>query len=52
VPETSLVDDILDGLMRKRLEWQGYLSGVKGALPSTQGGGLKALRPHQGDLEN
>jgi hypothetical protein len=34
VPETSLVDDILDGLIRKRLEWQGYLSGVKGALPS------------------
>jgi hypothetical protein len=52
VPETSLVDDVLDGLIRERPEWQGYLSGVKGALPSTQGGGLKALRPHLGDLEN
>jgi hypothetical protein len=52
VPETSLVDDVLDGLIRERPEWQGYLSGVKGALPRTQGGGLKALRPHLGDLEN
>jgi hypothetical protein len=52
VPETSLVDDVLDGLIRERPEWQGYLSGVKGALPSTQGEGLKALWPHLGDLEN
>jgi hypothetical protein len=51
VPEASLVDDVLDGLIRERPEWQGYLSGIKGALPSTQGGGLKALRPHLGDLE-
>jgi hypothetical protein len=28
------------------------MSGVNGALPSTQGGGLKALRPYLGDLEN
>jgi hypothetical protein len=31
VPETSLVDDVLDGLIREQPEWQGYLSGVKGA---------------------
>jgi hypothetical protein len=28
VPETSLVGDVLDGLLRERPEWQGYLSGV------------------------
>jgi hypothetical protein len=52
VPETSLVDDALDGLIRERPEWQGYLCGLKGALPSTRGGGLKGLWPHLGDLEN
>jgi hypothetical protein len=51
VPETSLVDGVLDRRIRERPEWQGYLCGVNGALPSTQGGGLKALRPHLGDLE-
>jgi hypothetical protein len=51
VPETSLVGDVLDGLLRERPEWQGYLSGVKGAMPSARGGALKVLRPQLGDLE-
>jgi hypothetical protein len=52
VPEMSLVGDVLDGLLRERPEWQGYLSGVKGAMLSARGGALKVLRPHLGDLED